>query len=292
MKPARPLRRVAIIGNPNTGKTSVFNALTGLTQKVGNYPGVTVEKKTGLLTPEIELIDLPGMYSLAAHSPDELLATRVLLGDYDGEPQPDLVLVIADAGNLQRNLYLATQVIEVGLPAILVLNMIDTAERHGITVNTRALSRLLGVPVVPTVAHRRLGVAELRLAILSTVGSSPPEPLWTLPEPIARERTDLETRFGATGFILTRALIDEGGPAERLLEARWNGDLRTALADARARIRSSGRSPAALEAEARHRWIADALETTVRREKSRRSLTERVDNVLAHRILGFPIFML
>jgi len=292
LKPARAARRVAIIGNPNTGKTSVFNALTGLAQKVGNYPGVTVEKKIGLLAPGIELVDLPGMYSLAAHSPDELLAARVLLGEHDGEPRPDLVLVVADAANLQRNLYLTTQVIEIGLPAILVLNMIDAAERRGISVNTRALSRILGVPVIPTVAHRRLGIAELRAAIHDSVGSPPPRPSWTLPEAIVRERDALASRFGANAYILMRALIDEGGPVEQFLASRMDGDLRDALAEARARIRVSGRSPAAEEAEARHRWIAGALETTVRREERRKSLSERIDNVLVHRVLGLPIFML
>lgn len=287
-----PVRRVAIIGNPNTGKSSIFNSLTGLSQRVGNYPGVTVEKKTGTLTPEIELIDLPGMYSLAAHSLDELLAARVLLGDHDGEARPDLVVVIADATNLQRNLYLVTQVIEVGLPTILVLNMIDVAERAGISVNTRALSRLIGVPVIPTVAHRRLGVAELRAAILASVGTAAPAPRWEMPEEIRSELAKLEERFDRTGFLMARALIDEGGPAEALLARSLDGVFRSALADSRARIRESGMAPAALEAEARHRWIAGAVATTVRRRESRGRITDRIDNVLVHRFFGLPIFLI
>jgi ferrous iron transport protein B len=286
-----PLRRVAIIGNPNTGKSSVFNSLTGLSQRVGNYPGVTVEKKTGVLTPEIELIDLPGMYSLAAHSPDELLAARVLLGDYEGEARPDLVVVIADASNLQRNLYLATQVLEVGLPTILVLNMIDVAEKEGISVNTRALSKLLGIPVIPTVAHRRLGVEELRAAILSSAGSPPPEAVLSLPEGITRELDGLTARFGRNGFLLTRALIDEGGPAERVLAATLDGEFSAALREARDRIRGGGSTPAALEAEARHRWIAEATATVSRGRKAGGGTTERIDNVLIHRVFGLPIFL-
>ncbi|MFH1277135.1 MAG: ferrous iron transport protein B [Candidatus Eisenbacteria bacterium] len=285
-------RRVAIIGNPNTGKSSIFNALTGLSQKVGNYPGVTVEKKTGVLTPGIELIDLPGTYSLAAHSPDEMLAVRVLLGDHEGEPAPDLVVVIADATTLQRNLYLATQVIEIGLPTIIALNMIDVADSRGISVNTRGLSKALGVPVIATIANRRLGVEELREAILGGLDLPAPLPGWTWPEPIAREMKELESKFGTDGFLLRRALIDENGPAEALLASRVGGDMRGALEGARARIREHAPSAAALEAEMRHRWIGEATAPYVQRTAKGRRRTERIDDVLIHRIFGLPIFIL
>jgi len=291
MNPPVAVSRVAIVGNPNTGKSSIFNSLTGLSQKVGNYPGVTVEKKTGALTPEIELIDLPGTYSLAAHSPDEMLAVRVLLGDFEGEPRPDLVVVVVDATHLERNLYLATQVIETGLPTIIALNMIDVAERAGVSVNTRGLSKAIGVPVVPTVANRALGVEELRLAIQELVDHAPTEPAWVWPELITRELKYLEGRFGSDGFLLTRALIDEGGPVEGLLSSRHDGQITTALQEARERIRAEGASPAALEAEMRHRWIGEATKPYLRREPKRRSISRRVDNVLIHRIFGLPIFM-
>lgn len=285
-------RRVAIIGNPNTGKSSIFNALTGLSQKVGNYPGVTVEKKTGVLTPGIELIDLPGTYSLAAHSPDEMLAVRVLIGDYEGEPAPDLAVVVADATNLQRNLYLATQVIEIGLPTIVVLNMIDVAESRGLSINTRGLSKALGAPVIATIANRRLGVAELRRAILDGLDLPPSRPGWIWPEPIARELRELEERFGTDGFLLRRALIDENGPAETLLASRFDGGMRGALEGARARIRQHAPSAAALEAEMRHRWIREATAPYVQRTPVGRRRTERIDDVLIHRVFGLPIFIL
>src|ERR1700677_4469046 len=124
---------VALVGNPNTGKTTLFNALAGMKQQVGNYPGVTVETKKGKLHfhgQTIEIIDLPGTYSLAARSPDEMLAVDVILG-HQGSQRPDAVIVIVDASVLERNLYLATQVLELGIPVMLALNMIDVAEGQG-----------------------------------------------------------------------------------------------------------------------------------------------------------------
>ena len=160
--------RVAVVGNPNAGKTTLFNALTGLSQKVANFPGVTVERKTGRFeTAEgaVELIDLPGTYSLAAHSPDEMVAVDVLLGQQEGEGAPDGILSIVDASNLERNLYLVTQLLELGRPVLLVLNMIDVARRQGITVDSERLSRQLGVPVVETRADRKEGLDQVRAGL-------------------------------------------------------------------------------------------------------------------------------
>ena len=128
---------VAVLGNPNAGKSTVFNRLTGLSQKVGNYPGVTVERKEGFVHLEgrtLRLLDLPGTYSLAAHSLDEIVAVDVLLGHQQGEARPDLVLHVVDSSNLERNLYLLTQICELGLPVLVVLNMVDVAERKGIQI--------------------------------------------------------------------------------------------------------------------------------------------------------------
>src|SRR5437773_926621 len=136
---------VALAGNPNSGKTTLFNALTGLRQKVANYPGVTVEKKTGKckLTGArwINIIDLPGTYSLISRSPDELIAMEVLRGLRPDTPPPDVVIVVVDASNLQRNLYLVSQLIELGRPLVIALNMMDIAERRGLLVSPKDLEK-------------------------------------------------------------------------------------------------------------------------------------------------------
>src|SRR5436190_16628263 len=157
---------IALAGNPNSGKTTIFNALTGLRQKVANYPGVTVEKKTGrcklpanATQPErwVNVIDLPGTYSLISRSPDERVAMEVLRGLRKDTPPPDLVIVVVDASNLQRNLYLVSQLIELGKPLVIALNMIDIAERRGIHVSAMKLQKQIGVPVVPIVGHKHRG---------------------------------------------------------------------------------------------------------------------------------------
>ena len=134
---------VALVGNPNAGKTAIFNRLTGLAHKVGNYPGVTVERKEGYGVARgvhLRFIDLPGTYSLAAHSPEERVAVDVLLGTQRGEKRPDLVLQIVDASNLERNLYLLSQVLETGLPVVVALNMMDVAGSRGLRIDARRLS--------------------------------------------------------------------------------------------------------------------------------------------------------
>jgi len=163
---------VALAGNPNTGKSSIFNFLTGSTQHVGNWPGKTVAQATGTCTHggvTMQIVDLPGTYSLNASSPEEAIARDFLISG-----QADAVVIIVDASNLERNLYLAVQVLEMGVPALVVLNMVDVAETRGITVDASALSERLGVPVIETVARRRQGLDELthQLATLTTVGAS------------------------------------------------------------------------------------------------------------------------
>ena len=169
---------IALAGNPNSGKTTVFNALTGLRQKVANYPGVTVEKKTGRCKlPNgqwADVIDLPGTYSLISRSPDEQVAMEVLRGLRKGTAAPDVVIVVIDASNLQRNLYLVSQLIELGRPLVVALNMMDIAERRGLRVSPENLHKQLGVPVVPVVGYKRKGIAELKAAVLkATVAPLP-----------------------------------------------------------------------------------------------------------------------
>jgi ferrous iron transport protein B len=164
-----PLPLVAVAGNPNAGKSALFNALTGARQKVGNYPGVTVERKSGRLVlgdgRPAELVDLPGSYSLEPASPDEAVTRDVLLGRQKGERQPDALIVVLDASNLDNHLRFALQLIELGLPTLIALNMVDLAQRDGLELDAKALERELGVPVIETVAVRRRGIAELQSAL-------------------------------------------------------------------------------------------------------------------------------
>ncbi|HXS69937.1 MAG TPA: FeoB small GTPase domain-containing protein, partial [Candidatus Polarisedimenticolia bacterium] len=166
---------VVLTGNPNCGKTTLFNALTGLRAKVGNYAGVTVERKEGRLlgTPagvNIQTLDLPGTYSLSPNSLDEQISRDVLLNRLPELPAPDLIVVVVDASNLQRNLYYATQVVELGHPTIIALNMVDVAEANGHQIEEKKLSELLGVPVLPIVASNGTGVQELKQKIISEIG--------------------------------------------------------------------------------------------------------------------------
>jgi len=158
---------IALAGNPNAGKSTIFNALTGARQHVGNWPGKTVEKKEGIWQHdglEFEVVDLPGTYSLTAYSLEEIIAR-----DYIVEKSPDLVVIVVDAANLERNLYLAIQIIEMGAKALIALNMSDIAESRGMKIDIDKLSQGLGVRAVPTVACRNCGIHELKEAIIEVV---------------------------------------------------------------------------------------------------------------------------
>jgi ferrous iron transport protein B len=163
------IRSAALVGNPNSGKSALFNALTGARQKIANYPGVTVERKAGrLVLPSgapIELIDLPGSYALDSASPDEEVTRQVVMGEFAGEVQPDVLVIVLDAANLEQHLVFAQELIGLGRPTVVALNMVDMAERDGLVIDPAALAEALGVPVVPTVAVRRRGLTELAAAI-------------------------------------------------------------------------------------------------------------------------------
>ena len=190
-------RLFALVGNPNTGKTTLFNALTGLRQKVANYPGVTVEKKEGVGRDrhgnEFHVLDLPGTYSLQPKSPDEEVTRAVLHGDRTDTPKPDAVICLLDASNLERHFYLATQVMELGLPTIVVLNKTDAAEELGITIAAKKLEERLGVPVVPMQANERVGMEALQVAVSSNELA---KPKW---EPV---KGDAASRYEAIGKLL------------------------------------------------------------------------------------------
>ena len=290
--PTTSHHRVALVGNPNTGKTTLFNALTGLSQRVGNYPGVTVERKTGTISDAIEIVDLPGTYSLAASSPDELIVIRALLGDLPGEERPSLIVAVLDATNLRRNLYLATQVLDLGLPTVFALNMMDDAERQGIELDVPALEKSLGAPIVPIVAARKKGLDELKDAIKRRLDEAPPGRIAALDADLERDAQRLAADFGVAPYLALRALIDETGPVESELIRRADGErLQRALVDARTALTSRHGSLAALEATSRYGWIQGTLAGAVRRTDRSAGWTDRIDAVLTHRVLGLVAFV-
>src|SRR5471032_1297496 len=190
----------AIVGNPNCGKSTLFNALTGLKQKVGNYPGVTVEKKLGTAYSQhgqpLTVIDLPGAYSLAARSPDEAVTRDVLLGRRPDTPTPDRILCIVDATNLERNLYLVHQILDLGRPVILVLNMMDLAAKGGLTVRVARLEKELGIPVIACEAVHGKGLLELKLA-MSRTDLPLSRHAWDVPAAIAPAVAELQASLAA-----------------------------------------------------------------------------------------------
>jgi ferrous iron transport protein B len=297
--PRRPL--VALVGNPNTGKTTLFNALAGMRQRVGNYPGVTVETKKGRMTVAgrtIDLIDLPGTYSLAPRSPDEMVAVDVLLGQQPGEPRPDMVLAIVDASNLERNLYLMSQTMELGVRVVVALNMIDVAEAQGVQIDAKRLEQQLGVPVVPIQANKGRRLEQLKEAIfvaldpqysaLSTQYST-----LKFPDAFEHELSLLHDHIGGNvpPFLIRRLLLDVGGYTEQRL-ADTHHDLPHDVQAARHRLAQAGCGVPAVEARTRYGWIRHATAGCIRRPEQRPvTWTDRIDKVLTHRFVGTLIFL-
>jgi ferrous iron transport protein B len=299
----RTTRTIAVIGNPNTGKTTLFNALTGLSQKVGNYPGVTVERKVGRVSLSggaADVVDLPGTYSLAARSLDEMIAVDVLLGHHAGRHPIDAVVAVVDAANLERNLFLISQLLELEVPLVLALNMIDGAARRGMEIDHRELESRLGVPVVPLRADRGDGLAALRTAIDGVLEAPKPPPAPRIAYAVELERAldqlGEALRFGPQGGQvskpeLLRALVDVGGPAETRLVERHRSTGAQALEAARI---ASGRelSLAGMESAARYTWARETLSGVVTHPTVRpRTATERIDAVLTHRVFGLVILV-
>ena len=208
-----PIPTIALVGNPNAGKSSLFNALTGARQKIANYPGVTVERKAGHASfadgRPMSLIDLPGSYSLSPASPDEAVTRDVILGRQDGERQPDALIVVLDAANLDNHLCFALELIALGLPTVVALNMLDLATRDGLTLDPERLARELGVPVVPTVAVRKRGMADLLTAVDETIRAADPV------APISRVPTPSDAALHSRARAISRAATLSETPVRR-----------------------------------------------------------------------------
>jgi len=207
--------RVALVGNPNSGKSAVFNALTGLRQTVANYPGATVERRAGLMkgADHIEIIDLPGSYSLAAKSPDEQVTRDILMGEFEAEARPDLLVYVVDATNLTQHLTFLIELKSLGLPIILSLNMLDLAKRDQIEIDTERLAQEVCVPVAETIAVRKAGMADLRTQLLAAAEHEPVSNCPAMP-------TELRARQKKARQISSKVILSEGieHRATRLLD--------------------------------------------------------------------------
>ncbi len=302
---------VAIIGNPNTGKSTLFNRLVGAHARVGNYPGVTVEKKTGQIqcgSATIELVDLPGTYSLAPRSMDEMLAVDVLLGRQKDIAEIDAALCIVDASNLERNLYLFSQMMELGIPLVLVLNMCDVAKSRQIIINAEALSDKLEVPVVCTEANNGTGVDEIGQAILKVVGKNAPASPNLFPPEFITQRTELQTLLEnqtekIPSYLAERLLLDVGGyiesqftgqtdTHEKNTEQKENSGLAEYLTVARATLKEAGFPVPASEAKLRYQWIRELLVGIIEHPQEQLVTTsDTIDSWLTHRFFGFIFFV-
>lgn len=292
---------VALVGNPNTGKSTLFNALTGLRQRVGNYPGVTVARKSGTCDlgdgQKVELVDLPGLYSLAAASPDEQVVIDALSGNIAGDRRPDAVVLVVDATNLLRNLFLASQVAELGLPVVLVLNQADVAKEQGLRIDTELLSRRLGgVPVILTSAWKGEGIPEVRRGLSEALTRRAPMKRVAWPTDIAGALADVaEAASADTGKAITAAdaqrLLFDTNPstADRL---GWTAERREKpLRSARERVRNSGYNPMAAEPLVHYAWLRTVLDGLVTEGLGKAGRTAAVDRLLLHRVLGPILFL-
>ncbi|RKX27123.1 MAG: ferrous iron transport protein B [Candidatus Zixiibacteriota bacterium] len=292
---------IAICGNPNCGKTTIFNAITGLNQRVGNYPGVTVEKVSGTFSVDstnkhsFTLVDIPGTYSLSAFSPDEDIAVSALIGSLKDAKSPDGIICVLDATNLERSFAFLLQVIEIGRPIVVAVNMVDLVERRGLKINFEKMSQSLGgIPVVPVIGNRRVGIEELKKAA-ADLPNRKPITVGTNYGPEAEklfERLVNESNNGHRNRAeYLRVIFDANSPAEErfLLE---EPDLMEVLREGQSRIKEVHGSLSLTETAVLSEKAATLFQeivTIVRPPKTRNS--ERIDRVLLHPVFG-PIILL
>lgn len=304
--PNRSSAYVALTGNPNCGKTTLFNALTGLRAKVGNYAGVTVERKEGKLTgietkADIRVLDLPGTYSLSPNSLDEQVSRDVLMGRLPDQPTPQLIVVVVDASNLQRNLYYATQVIELGHPTILALNMMDVAEINGHAIDAKKLSELLDVPVMPIVASTGQGLPELRAKMVAMATAShemQPRLFCQLPGLFRIEATALadllakkfqERRLQATAEAL---LILSNEKALASSTTHYPQAIQDAVAAARKRLDAANVDWRGAPIEWRYARVAEIQQAvTTELAPPGETFSDKADRIITHKVWGTLIFL-
>jgi ferrous iron transport protein B len=294
--------RVALAGNPNSGKTTIFNALTGARQKVANYPGVTVETKKGHFHRSgvrYEVVDLPGTYSLTSFSPEELIARNEIR-----EAKPDVTVVVVDSTNLERNLYLLVQIMELGANPVLCLNMSDEARQSGQILDVRQMEKLLGFPVVETVAHRERGMDRLKVLIGRVADKPRPVPRLVMGERLDGILDRLQELMEGEGFkenslpsrwIMVKLLENDdfmqGWIRQHLQEPER---ILKAVEEEQERIvNETDKDPALYVADRRYGFISGLLRE-VRSMPPRldaRVASDWIDSVLCHKVIGFPIFL-
>ncbi len=297
---ANDTKLVAIVGNPNAGKTSLFNALTGSNQKVGNYPGVTVEKVSATLKIEaeaVECIDVPGLYSISPASEDERVAVEVILGKSKGLSKPDLLVCVLDASNLERNLFFYSQIAQLGLPVLVALTMVDRVERDGRRVDFARLTNLLGVPVIPVNGHKGKGIVALKEAIAKNLEAP------KIPNIDLGGRDQLEGRIALLRERLARIGVDATAQdvRESLFEPseemqRYINDfpeIREIFEDAKSTAATQPSTTAEPDAALRYQWASMVQRATVPQptEERQRPITDRIDYILTHRVFGLIVFL-
>jgi ferrous iron transport protein B len=293
---------IALAGNPNSGKSTVFNNLTGARQHVGNYPGVTVEKKEGYLKYkdyEINVVDLPGTYSLTAYSLDEVVARNFLI-----EEKPDVVIDIVDASNLERNLYLATQFMELGVPLVIALNMADLAKRQGLMIDKKRLEELLGTPLVFTVATKKEGMDELldetiKLAEGKTrlrkipvgYGREMQEEIEKIEGILLKDKTLIEKY--PSRWLAVKLLEDDSEVVKKVRESPYSEEILKTVERSISHLKGIfGDDPEAIIADRRYGFISGACSEAVSRTyEVRHTLSDKIDKVLVNRVFGLPIFL-